>query len=101
MEWGRGFFFVPVKGTVSKFVSGSEPETGHSIQEGRMELDKKTYIRIVTHTLKSMVELSKEEKEYSLGLDLIHYYKTEIEPKNIITEAEFKSLCGDVGINLV
>ncbi|WP_024734485.1 hypothetical protein [Enterocloster asparagiformis] len=66
-----------------------------------MELDKKTYIRIVTHTLKSMVELSKEEKEYSLGLDLIHYYKTEIEPKSIITEAEFKSLCGEAGINLV
>ena len=56
---------------------------------------------IVTYTLKSMLELSKKEKEYSLGLDLIHYYKTEIEPKNIITEAEFKSLCGDVGINLV
>ena len=66
-----------------------------------MELDKKTYIGIVTYTLKSMLELSKEEKEYSLGLDLIHYYKTEIEPKNIITESEFKSLCGDVGINLV
>lgn len=90
-----------MNGTVSESVSGSEPETGHSVQEGGMELDKKTYIGIVTHTPKSMLELSKEEKEYSLGLDLIHYYETEIGPKNIITEAEFKSLCGDVGTNLV
>ena len=93
--------FATFKGIASESVSGSGPETGHRLQESRMELDKKTYMGIVTYTLKSMLELSKEEKEYNLGLDLIHYYKTEIEPKNIITEDEFKSLCGEVGIKLV
>lgn len=61
---------------------------------------KKTYIRIITCTLRSTLELSKKEKECSLDLDSIHYHKIEIEPKNIIAEAEFRSLCDDVEINL-
>ena len=42
------------------------------------KLDKKTYIGIVKFTLESMLNLSKEDKEYNLQADVAHYYDSTI-----------------------
>jgi len=65
-----------------------------------MALDKKSYRKIVETTLKAMIELSKETPAYNLGLDLVHYYKTQIEPDDVITEPEFRDICWNAGIEL-
>lgn len=62
------------------------------------QLDKKTYIGIVRFTLKSMVELAAENKEYNLLADTLHYYEAEIKRENILTADEFSQLCAEVGI---
>lgn len=38
------------------------------------KLDKKTYRGIVKFTLKSMLNLSKTDKNYNLAADTIYYY---------------------------
>ena len=62
------------------------------------KLDKKTYIGIVKFTLESMLNLSKEDKEYNLQADTIHYYGSTIKTEGILTMDEFLQLCKEVGI---
>ena len=62
------------------------------------EISKKTYIGIVRFTLKSMVELAAENKEYNLLADTLHYYETEIKRERILTADEFSQLCAEAGI---
>lgn len=61
-------------------------------------MDKKTYISIVKFTLKSMLDLSKSDKNYNLNADIIHYYETTIKTENKITQEEFLVLCKETGI---
>ena len=62
------------------------------------KLDKKTYIGIVKFTLKSMLNLSKEDEEYNLQADVAHYYDSTIKAEGIITIDEFFALCIEMGI---
>ena len=62
------------------------------------KLDKKTYIGIVKFTLESMLNLSKEDKEYNLQADVAHYYDSTIKAEGIITIDEFFALCIEMGI---
>lgn len=62
-------------------------------------IDKNTYIGIVRFTLQSMIELSKEEKEYNLFTDIVYYYEHTIKTEKILTKEEFLKLCIEVGIN--
>ena len=62
------------------------------------KMDKKTYIRIVKFTLESMLNLSKEDKEYNLQADVAHYYDSTIKTEGVITIDEFFALCIEMGI---
>lgn len=62
------------------------------------EISKESYIGIVRFTLRSMVELAAENKEYNLLADTLHYYETEIKRENILTADEFSQLCAEAGI---
>lgn len=63
-----------------------------------MEIPKLTYIEIVDFTLKSMLELAKQDKSYILRMDLEYYYVNKIRTDNIITFEEFNELCENNGI---
>ena len=62
------------------------------------EISKKTYIGIVRFTLKSMVELAAEDKNYNLLADTLHYYETTIKTEGILNQDEFLDLCKEAGI---
>lgn len=62
------------------------------------EINKESYIEIVRFTLKSMVELSAEDKGYNLLADLLHYYETTIKTEGILNQDEFLDLCKESGI---
>lgn len=62
------------------------------------ELSKKQYIGIVKFTLNSMIELAKEDRNYNLLADTLHYYETTIKTEGIITQEEFLDLCKEAGI---
>lgn len=62
------------------------------------ELSKKQYIGIVKFTLNSMIELAKEDKNYNLLADTLHYYETTIKTEGILTQEEFLDLCKEAGI---
>lgn len=62
------------------------------------QLDKETYEGIVRFTLKSMVELAAENKEYNLLADTLHYYETTIKTEGILNQDEFLDLCKETGI---
>lgn len=62
------------------------------------KIDKQTYLGIVRFTLQSMLDLSKEHKEYNLQQDTINYYESIIKSEMIITLKEFLDLCAEVGI---
>lgn len=62
------------------------------------KIDKQTYLGIVRFTLQSMLDLSKDHKEYNLQLDTIHYYESVIKSEKVITLKEFTNLCEEVGI---
>ena len=62
------------------------------------KLDKKTYIGIVKFTLESMLNLSKEDKEYNLQADVAHYCDSTIKTEDVITIDEFFALCIEMGI---
>ena len=62
------------------------------------EISKESYIGIVRFTLRSMVELAAENKEYNLTADTIHYYETAIVPEGVISTDEFLELCKEAGI---
>lgn len=62
------------------------------------ELSKEQYIGVVKFTLNSMIELAKEDKNYNLLPDTIHYYETTIKTEGIITQTEFLELCKETGI---
>lgn len=61
-------------------------------------LSKENYIGVVKFTLNSMVELAKEDKNYSLMADILHYYETTIQTEGVITTDEFLELCKEAGI---
>lgn len=63
-------------------------------------IDKKTYIKIVKHSLESMIELANEDKTYDLESDTYNYYITKVKKDDIITADEFIALCKEVGINM-
>ena len=62
------------------------------------EISKESYIGIVRFTLRSMVELAAENKEYNLLADLLHYYETTIKTEGILNQDEFLNLCKEAGI---
>ena len=62
------------------------------------ELSKKQYIGIVKFTLNSMIELAREDKNYNLLADTLHYYETTIKTEGILTQEEFLDLCKEAGI---
>lgn len=61
-------------------------------------LSKEQYIGIVKFTLNSMIDLAKEDKNYNLMADILHYYETTVSVEGIITQNEFLELCRDAGI---
>lgn len=61
-------------------------------------LSKEKYIGVVKFTLNSMIELAKEDRNYNLNADLIHYYETTIKNEGVITTQEFLDLCKETGI---
>lgn len=61
-------------------------------------LSKDKYIGVVKFTLNSMMELAKEDRNYNLNADLIHYYETTIKTEGVITTQEFLDLCKETGI---
>lgn len=62
------------------------------------QISKETYIGIVRFTLRSMVELAAEDKEYNLLADILHYYETTIKIEGILNQDEFLDLCKEAGI---
>lgn len=62
------------------------------------ELSKKQYIGIVKFTLNSMIELAKEDRNYNLLADTLHYYETTIKTESVLTQEEFLDLCKEAGI---
>lgn len=67
-------------------------------QNKNEQIPKETYKGIVKFTLESMLDLSKNDKSYFLGLDLMHYYCSTIAKEKIITKDEFKEICEEVQI---
>jgi hypothetical protein len=61
-------------------------------------LSKEQYIGIVKFTLNSMIDLAKEDKNYNLMADILHYYETTVSVECILTQNEFLELCRDAGI---
>lgn len=61
-------------------------------------LSKEKYIGVVKFTLNSMIELAKEDRNYNLNANLIHYYETTIKTEGVITTQEFLDLCKEAGI---
>ena len=62
------------------------------------QISKETYIGIVRFTLRSMVELAAEDKDYNLLADTLHYYETTIKTEGILNQDEFLYLCKEAGI---
>ena len=68
--------------------------------EKETPLPKETYVNIVKFTLESMLELSKQDAQYVLEIDILHYYHTAIEKEAVISKEEFKDLCKEQKVPL-
>ena len=53
------------------------------------DLEFYLYVKAVSHTLRSMMDLADEDDEYSFEADLIHYYENTIQKEGILNCLDF------------
>ena len=63
-----------------------------------MKISKKRYTESVRSTLFSMMEFAKTDKSIYLLGDIVRFYENKIKPDDVLTQAEFLSLCKDIGL---